>query len=459
LLVPLVLRRARAADLYAILRRSGESLTNDTRSRGARHWLVGAEIAIAVMLACAAGIVGKSLRYFQGIDAGFDANHVVVARPDYYAVRYDQRRQILIAEETMARLSSVREVSDLTYWRRIPQSFPPPPIERVLSIQGSVGPLEGHRRLYWFYEVGPRFFETLGLRLLEGRVFDARDQRASQPVAVINSTAAERWWPNESALGKRVSLNPQDPAAWVTVVGVVKGVSLDAIDRQQVARDIRRPQLYRPLVQGGELAAPYWMWDASCSFCARIAIAALASTDTDLAGRALRQAIDYVDPGLPLGDVVTMYDEQLGRAGYAGPMLQRNARTVGSFATVALLLAMLGVYGVVADGARARTRELSVRLVLGATPVRLLRMLLRENVLLAVSSIAFGGLLYWNLSRVAGGLLFGGQYLPLLFKQSAVDPKIIAPILLVAVFVVTMAVAMGSRRALTMDPREGLHAE
>jgi hypothetical protein len=313
--------------------------------------------------------------------------------------------------------------------------------------------------LYWFYEVGPRFFETLGLRLIQGRVFDPRDQRASQPVAIINTTAAERWWPNESALGKRVNLNPQDPAAWVVVVGVVEGASLDAIDRQQAARDIRRPQLYRPLAQGGELAAPSWMWDASCSFCARIAIAARASTDTDLVVRALRQAIASVDPGLPLGDVITMYDEQLGRAGYAGPMLQRHARIVGSFATVALLLAMLGVYGVVADSARARTRELCVRLALGATPVGLLRMLLRENVLLALSSIAFGGLLYWNLSRLAGGILFGGQYLPLLFKQSAVDPKIIAPILLVAVFVVTIAVAVGSRTALTMDPREGLRAE
>ena len=273
-------------------------------------------------------------------------------------------------------------------------------------------------------------------------------------MAIINRAAAERWWPSESPLGRRVSLNPTDPSSWLTVVGVADIIAIDPLfDRAQLARGLARPQLFRPMAQAGPESTPFWNWGEACFICPRIAMAARGGS----AHRTLGQVIRELEPNLPLAATASMYEEQVG--GWNGTWLRAHVRAMTGFAGLAVLLALLGVYGVVADTVSTRKRELAIRIALGATAARLLRMLLRENALISLIAVAAGASLYFLTERMAGSLLFGGQYRPMLYRLSAVDPGIIVPILMLSMLMVTLAIVTGARPALNADPREVLRSE
>ena len=456
LLLPLVARRVRAADLFAMLRRSGETITADARATRARKLLVGVEIAVAIVLACSASIIGKSLRMFRGIDLGYDGDRVLVARPDYAMAKYDFTRQINTGEELRSELRGTSRSVTVTYWRRITGGWPPPPDERVFAIEGRTAPLN-RDMLYWHFEVGPNFFETLGIQAAEGRFFDDRDRQGSLPVAVVNRRAAQVWWPNQSPLGKRVSLNPDDPNSWLTVVGVVNVAGLDAFARQQSTRGAQRSLLFRPISQGGPTAAPDWSWRSGCFICPDLVFAMRVAGDPTQAGAVLRKALQRIAPDLPVEETPTLQEEDY--SGYLGGLLNRYTQVMAGFAMLAVALALLGMYGVVADSVSARTRELAIRMALGASARRLLTMLLRENAVTAMAAVAFGALLYVWFVRLAGSLIFGGQYRPLLFGETPFDVTALAPVLVLTLAVVVGAVLVGGRKALLLDPKEGLRAE
>jgi predicted permease len=456
-LLPLVARRVRSADLFATLRRSGETMTADARATRVRKLLVGAEIAVAIVLACSASIIGKSLRMFRGIELGYDGDRVVVAHPDYTMAQYDFYRQISTAEQFRGELQQANGIATATYWRRVPMPWPPPPYERVFAIEGRAMLLLDRGSLYVHYEVGPDFFAALGIQPIEGRAFDQRDRLGSLPVAVINRRAAEAWWPNESALGKRVSLNPDDQNAWLTVVGVIDVAGLDPFAREQGTRGIVRSQLLRPLAQGGPSAAPDWSWRSGCFICPDMVFAVRAAGDPGQAGAVLRQTLQRIAPNLPLETTRTMQQEDYNF--HSGDILKRYTQVLGSFALLAVLLALLGMYGVVADAVSARTRELAIRMAVGASSGRLLTMLLRENAFTAAAAVGFGAVLYVWFVRLAGSLIFGGQYRPLLFGETAFDFNALAPVLLLTLVVVVAAVMIGGRKALLLDPKEGLRAD
>jgi hypothetical protein len=238
------------------------------------------------------------------------------------------------------------------------------------------------------------------------------------------------------------------------VVGVADIVAIDPMfDRTQLARGMARPQLFRPLVQAGPASTPHWNWGEACFVCPRIAIAVRGGS----VSRTLGQVIRELEPNLPLAATPSMYEEQV--SGWDGTWLRAHVRAMTGFAALAVLLALLGVYGVVTDGVSTRKRELAIRSALGATAARLLRMLLRENARIAVSAVAAGAFLYFVTERVAGSLLFGGQYRPLLYKLSALDPNIIVPVLTLSMVMVGLAIVTGARPALKADPRVGLHSD
>jgi putative ABC transport system permease protein len=418
-----------------------------------RRFLVGAEIALAVVLACAAGVVGKALHRFRSIDLGYDSQQVVMARPGYGSLRYAHDRQLVLAEAVRSRLRGAGGIAEASYWRRVPQPWPPLPQERLFAIEGRARVTP---ELYQYYEVGPRFLETLGAPLVEGRNFDIRDQRGSLPVAIVNRVAAESWWPGQSAVGKRVSLSPSGSAEWLTVIGVADVIGLDpTFDRTQIARQRARPQLFVPASQAGPAKTPFWNWGSDCFICPQIAIGARPVAETGVARSHLQNSILALEPNLPVNTPRTLYDEQV--TDYTGETLRTIVRVVGGLAAISGLVALLGIYGVVASEVAGRVRELAIRQALGAGRWRLLRMMFKETSLLAVVAVTTGGCLYVVVERLAGQLIFGNNR-NLLLNVSAIDARVIVPMLLAGLVVVLIAVAAGSRRALRLDPREGLKA-
>jgi putative ABC transport system permease protein len=275
--------------------------------------------------------------------------------------------------------------------------------------------------------VGPEHFSTLGIPLLRGRVFTSADRSAGPKVAVIGETAARRYWPGENPIGQRVwfgsgAVSSADSSA--EIVGVVGDVAYGSLERGPVA------SVYTPYAQ--------------FTYAARTV---LVKTDGDPLAlvQPLRRSVRQVDD-LPIFDVRTM---RQWLADARAPT-RFNAMFLGVFAIAAMLLAAGGVYGVVAHSVSQRTRELGIRVALGASARDVLRMVLRQGVALAAIGVGLG---------LAGALALGRVIRSLLFEVSATDPVQLAAQGAFLVAVAAAASYLPARRAAAVDPVEALRAE
>jgi putative ABC transport system permease protein len=277
-----------------------------------------------------------------------------------------------------------------------------------------------------YLRVSENYFETMGIRLLRGRWFGAADTPESAPVAVINETLARRIWPNEDPIGKRVKQGfPEYNGLWREVIGVVSDIKMNGVDRgasmQTYVLFSQEPHTALGLIvrtQGNPLAvvAP------------------------------IEQAIHTVDKDLPVYSVWTM-DQLLGNS-----LAQRRLTLVllSSFAALALLLAAVGVYGVIAYTVRQRTRELGIRLALGAQAGDVLRLILRQGLKLTLIGVALGLTAALALTRWMESLLFGVR---------PADPLTFGVIALVLLLVAICACWIPARRATRVDPLIALRSE
>ena len=394
-------------------------------SRGARHPLRSAlvitEIAGAMVLVVGAALMIESFAALQRVNLGFQADQLLTLRTPLPSGTYDAfARRVSFAERVLDRVRAVPGVKAAAYtsalplvWKGGTMGFYPEGTERPDPTLA----YDANDRV-----VTPGFMETMGMTLVAGRTFDARDAATAPAVVIINQIMATQYWPSGHAVGRRLKLGgPKDDARWRTIVGVVRDVKSMGVDQPA------RPEMYFPLDQ----SEGNWMWPRD--------LVVRADGDPLALTGAIREAIWSVDPGQPVSDVDTM-DAVVDKE-----VVQRRTqmRLLGAFAGLALILACLGVYGVLSLVVSERTEEIGLRVALGATPASVLRLVVGDGVRLAVLGVAIGLAAAWWAARFLQGLLYGVE---------AHEPWLYAGLAAVLLAVSIVAVYLPARRASKVDP-------
>ena len=390
--------------------------------------LVVSEVAVACLLLTASGLLIESFARIQNRRTGFVSGGVLTfwVRPP--ASRYPPASGPATVDRLLTRVQSVPGVELAAVNRCTPFTgcsrsiafFPDRPVDPVNA--------PGVGRHY----ISPDYFRTLGIPLLAGRTLTPADRAGAPPVAVVNETGARRFWPGESPIGKRVwfgtTTGPfSDPAHAVEIVGVVGDVKYQDVDEDTT----NRADFYTSYLQ---FAYP----DTMIIVRTRGAAAAILP--------AMRKAVASVDPSLPIYDAMTL-DDRISAA-VARPRF--NAALLSAFAGAALLLAAIGVYGVLSYSVSSRMREIGVRLALGADARRVIGLVLGEGVRLAAAGAIAGLVAALMASRVIQSVVI---------DVSATDPRILAIAAVVMMAVAALAAFLPARRASAVDPIEVLRQE
>jgi putative ABC transport system permease protein len=418
---------ASRTELGAVLqegRRSGPSRESQ-RMRGA---LVVAEIALALVLLVGAGLLLRSLVQMQEVDPGFDPRNVATLRVSLPEQRYPQTpEQILFTRQALERLQAVpgvvsaAMVSDLALTgESVGQSF-------VLETEPDPPPGEGHEARARI--VSERYLEAMRVRLLAGRNITEADSQDAPLVVLVNETLARRHFAGSSPLGQRLAWGSKRAGAeWATIVGVVGDARYLGLTRDEEAA------VYVPYAQRQS------SWKRWMSFVLR--------TEVEPQGvlPAAKAAIWSVDPELAVRRATSMealLARNLGRQRFATLLL-------GLFAAMALLLALVGVYGVMSAAVTRRTSEIGVRMALGAQPRDVLRLVLGQSLRLTLLGVALG---------LGGAIVLSRLLESLLFQVSATDPATFLGVALLAVHFALLAAYLPSRRASRIDPCSALRHE
>jgi putative ABC transport system permease protein len=421
-----------APALQVTRRHVRESLSHGGRTIAGMHerlrgGLVVAEMALALILLTGAGLMLKSFVRLSAVDPGFRPENVLTMTVDLPTSIYRTAQQMqAFHAQTLAKLSGLAGVRAAGVVNFSPLGS--------FWITGDFK-LEDGRQLPAGYAVAkpctsPGYFRAMGIRLLSGRDFTEQDNAKAPGVVVISQAVARRLWPAEDPIGKRISMqdNPK-PADWLTIVGVVGNV------RQESLTEGPRPAIYQPYTQ---ITHPFFL--GHMNFVVRTA------SDPYQLSSAMRGVVREVDRDQPVMAVQTMQDVILSHT--AEPRFQ--ARLLGVFSILALLLASLGIYGVLAYSVAQRTHEIGIRMALGAQRGDVLRIVLRRTILLAATGIAVGAAGAFAVTRVLSKVLF---------EVKPTDPATFA---LVALLLAAVALAAGlipARRATKVDPMVALRYE
>ncbi len=391
-----------------------------------RRGLVVSSVALALTLLVGSGLLIRSFARLQGVDPGFEPDGVIAFNLTLPDARYPEPvQQQAFFDELLPQLAAIPGVTGVAGANLLPftggRTTTTFSIEGIEVPPGETGP--------WgdFRVVTPEFFGTLGITLRAGRVFASTDAPGAARVAIVDELLAQRYWPGEDPLGKRVSFSARADTApvWIEVVGVVAHASQEGLD------DERRPQVYLPFAQSPR---------------PRLDVAVRTAGDPAALTPVIRAAVRRIDPNLPVSRIATM--ESLVEA-TAGP--RRFAVVLlAIFSGVAVTLAMVGLYGVLSQMVAQRTRELGIRLALGAQARDLLRMVVRQGMALTAAGVVIGLAISLLLTRLIASLLYG------ISPTDLTTFATIATLLLLVAFVATW---IPSRRATRVDPAVALRAE
>jgi putative ABC transport system permease protein len=426
--------RASRPSLYSALAARGHGSSDPTRVR-TRELLVVAEVALALTLLVGAGLLLRSFANLRAIDLGFRADHVLTVDLNLPESRYGAAsRQAQFYDALITRVSALPGVRSVGGVEQLPLSGPQQSTD--FRIIGAPPPRQGDEPDAAYASVTPGYFSAMSLVLRRGRVLTEADGRSAPRVAVINEAMARRFWPNENPIGKRVALSveslrfdrPNAPPRFDfdgsarEIVGVVADVRASGV------ADPALPALYMPLAQrpvsdltlavrtGGN---PIWLINP------------------------IRAAVRALDPDQPLSSVAPMSDI------VAASVQQPRDRTtlIGVFALVALLLAAIGVYGVMAYGVNERTREIGVRVALGAGAGDVVRLVIRGALGMTLVGVVLG---------LAGGFMASRLLASLLFGVEATDLPTFFGAAVVILAVAMLASWLPARRAARVDPAVAL---
>ena len=406
----------------------GRDSSGGMSGRYVRRVLVVAEVALAVVLLVGAGLLIRSFQRLRQVDPGFRTDNLLTMRVVLPGTKYrtsEQRR--VFYDELLRRVDELPGVESAGIITFLPLSTSG--LNFSFSVEGRAMPGDMNLPLALYRVVSPDYFRTMDIPLQRGRVFDSRDTAESPPVIVVNRRLAEEFWPGEDPTGKRLKIGSVDsPNPWAVVAGVVA--------------DVRQSGLYGE--QTFEIYVPYAQ--ERRGFVAPRDLIVRTSGDASSLAGAVRQAVWAVDKDQPISDVRTM-DQVLARV-----VSRERFQTLllALFATLALALACVGLYGVISYAVVQRTHEIGVRMALGAQPGDVLRLVINQGMLLTLIGLAIGVVAAFAVTRVMTEMLFG---------VTPTDPLTFAGVPIVLGVIALLACYVPARRATKVDPLVALRYE
>jgi len=445
-----------ALDLRALQHRGGAGLTRGLRGRRVRDVLIGTQVALALVLVIALGVLLKALGNFRELDVGYDAGSAVVVRPEW-PVTSEDREQRATVERVAAELGS-RGYGRAAFWRTRAPDWPPPPVSELFAVEGRTEELPSRIALWSFDEVSAGFFATIAMPVLAGRPFTRADDAASPPVVIVSRAAAEAWWPGESALGKRIRIGPPSGAEpWLRVVGVVADAQgIHAMGRTFTATGRVQPRAFRPIAQAGEDPPAGWAY-RRCFFCSRMAMVLRPDGEPRAFAERLGHDLASIAPELGATPVRTLLDEQMAAWGPAN--LASGSRLLAPFALLAVGLSLLGIVGVVADGVTRRTREVGIRMALGARRSHVVAAVARESLWTTLLGTAAGVAFTVLGASITGRLFYLGAYRASLPGTGPRDLAVVVPAALLVLAAAALVSGLAARRAARVNPAIALRAD
>ncbi len=410
-------------DLQSWLKESGQSVTA-ARHR-LRSALVVAEIALALVLLVGAGLLLRSFVKLLNVDPGFAADRTVALQVFIWNKYREPQQREAYVKETLGWLETLPGVRAAGVTTALPLLDSSATTSLPITIVGRPAPPPGQEPVAQLTTATANFFPALGMRLLRGRLFNQFDTRDSTKVALINETLARRQWPNEDPVGKQFALRGRQGLIALEIVGVVSDLRQDSLDKEP------RPEFFRPHTQSPS---------GSLIFVVRTA------GDPNAVLASLKARIWQVNPTQPFYAVATL--DQLVNASLKARRF--NLTLLGSFAALALLLAVGGIYGVMSFTAGQRRHEIGIRMALGAQQNDVLKLIVGQGMKLTVTGLAIGLIAAAGLTRLMSGLLFG---------IGATDPLTFAAIALLLAVVALLACYIPARRAMKVDPLIALRYE
>ena len=410
-------------DRFEALKEGGRSGAAGLRRQRIRAGLVIGEVALALVLLVGAGLFLRSLASLEDVNPGFQPGGVITAGVSLPQPQYTEpAKRIAFYRAVLERLSNLPGVTSVAEGVPVPfsgnagsASFA---IEDRPAPPGDPGP---HGDLGF---VSPDYFTALKIPLRSGRTFTAQDQPSTETVAIVDETLARQYWPNESPIGKHIRQGQR--AAWATVVGVVSHVK-----HSDLAGDTVKGKYYFPMFQR---PAPF------TTFLVR------SQSDPVALGGAIREAVRGIDPALAVANIRTLPDmvaRSLSPRRFVVTLLE-------IFAGMALLMAVLGLYGVISYSVAQRTQEIGIRMALGAQPGEVLSLVIGQGMRLTGIGAAIG---------LGAALAFSRALKSQLFQVSAFDPLTFTITALVLIAAALVASYIPARRATRVDPMDALRYE
>jgi putative ABC transport system permease protein len=396
--------------------------------RRAASLLITAEVALAIVLLVGAGLLLKSYARLRHVDPGFNPEHVLTMRVQYPPTRPLMRTRLAaFFTELCDRVAAIPGVVSAGAVSNLPvaggvngRGGNPFSIEGQRWYPNSPVPQMAHTQI-----IDPEYFHAMQIPLLQGRYFSPADNASAPAVTVINETLARGFFP-KGAIGHQILLGaPQPNSTWLTIVGVVGDVKTVALSNETM------PQFYTPVAQDGSTA---------------MSLVIRTVLDPSTIARSVQQVVRGIDPTLPVYDVITM-DDRIAKS-IGQPRFETTLLTF--FAASALFLAAIGIFGVVAHSTAQRTREIGIRMALGADRARVIQIVMRDGLRPVIFGIALG---------LAGAFLAATLIKSALFQVPATDPQsfLIAAILLT---LVAVAACLGpATRATKVDPAIALREQ
>jgi predicted permease len=378
-----------------------------------RHLLVIGQVALV-----SAGLFVRSLANAQRINLGFDGDTLIVLGMNAGTQGFDETRGRDLYRRAQERLTSVPGVASATLANAVPMFAGGFSRTTFRDDQDIKDPRNG--RLTQVGEVGDRYFETMGIPIVRGRAFTPNDRQGAPPVIIINEAMAKQFFPNEEPLGRHLHMFNWGPAR--EIVGIAKTIKVNSVGETDTA------YMYVPLEQ---------------NYSSQVTVVVRAAGEPDAVLGTVRKELQQLEPAMPLLNVNT-YRSVLSLSLWAPRM---GASLLAVFGFLALVLAAIGLYGVMAYSVSQRTREIGIRMALGAGHQNVRNMVVRQGLLLALGGVAIGLAISFGLARLVTNLLFG---------ITGADPVTFVIVTLVLLLVAALATYLPAWKASRVDPVDAL---